>query len=100
MSGKTDFMKKGLSPFSSLLDELEDRLHAQGLGSLNRQAEGTVPNELGEASHGAGGTEGDGVVLRGLKTVVVKERARGSVDVRVRVCGRARKRKSARRREK
>lgn len=62
-------------------DLLEDAGKVDALGPLNGQAEGAVPDELGERAEAAADAESGSVVERLLEAVVVEENAGGAVDV-------------------
>jgi len=64
----------GLDPFSS-----------DGLRSLNRKTQSSVPNQTRQDTNGSGNTEQDGVVFVFLQTEVLEQDTRVRVDVGPRV---------------
>ena len=68
-------------------EHLLDSLGGERLGALEGGTEGTVPDQLGGDSHGAGNSEENGVEGLLGETVVNKEDSRVGVDVGPRVLG-------------
>lgn len=69
------------------LSLLEETLEVHALGALNREAESTVPDELGKGTQTTGDTKGGSVVESLVEAVVVEENTRAGVDVGVGVLG-------------
>lgn len=70
-----------------VLEVVDDVLRSDRLRSLQRHAQGTVPEDLRQSTHSTGDTEEHSVVLVLLEAVVPQEDAGVGVDVRVRVLG-------------
>lgn len=58
-----------------------DVLGGEGLWTLERHTKGTIPDELGEDTEGAGDTKEDGVKVLLDETIVLKEDTRVGIDV-------------------
>jgi hypothetical protein len=83
-SGRTDL---GLD---LSFDGLHEEVGAEGLGPLDRQAESTGPDEIGEDAKGARDSEEDRVVVHLLEAVVLEEDTGVGVHVGPRVLDLAR----------
>ena len=68
-------------------DLVQDTLEVDALGSLDRQTQCSIPDELCEWPKTTADTESGSVVECLLKAVVVEENARGRVDIGKRVLG-------------
>lgn len=68
-------------------DFVQDSLEVDALGALNRQAKGTIPDQLSKRTKATADTKGCGVVKCLLEAVVVEEDTGAGVNIREWILG-------------